>query len=1449
VNTDLKSLGNILKQEGTSRYERYLPALDPHTLSLDDRKLQDLIAYAQRYSKNLLYINGEGSEVDPADSWEFFFKRDIILLIANIATKSAPYLKTTYDQLSHQFNESKTLDHFKELVRFTFARYKKISNWYYASPTGSSLNADLRLYIGSYLQQELESLREILFYVHDSEGNHYKPENFKRELLNTSNKAELNDILNKENIWGLKDKENTSLRERIFGGSTEEEKLSNALIILNNCFDAVFHATETIINNCQHYFNETIHQQQDHAPHIALFISFLKLYGYVQEELNKIPQRHLDFYYKEVLRVKAKEATPDQAYVVFELAKGFDVYEIKKGTALSAGKDKQNKELVYETDEDFVVNKAQISSLYTIFIDQNKDNQPLNYYAEPICIKPANAAEPGAVAASWKMFGEAKPAAKTEIGFAIASTQFYLAKGKRTVTISFTFLDAITIEQFDTTIIKLLLTGEEGWLSSEKAEHSITINSLAKTNIYTLDLTFTISIKQESAIIAYNEALHLPQGAFATSFPVFQCILKYPPVPEQANEAQWEEYHNKISQLNVLQKLRISDTSIRVEVGSINHQASFDGIRDLLLQNHESDLDNKKPFYPFTTIPKVGSSFYIGCKDLFYKKIDKLSVNIAWMLPDNFSDHYSKYLPPYDSNKFTAAVSMLKDKEWVKIKDISIIDKDAVEPRFKAIKLEPGKVKLPDVAEQPEEVMSSFDSERKNGTIKLKLNYPDFGHSVYPQLLTSAVMEKAASQNATKNYHNIIKKELGDSAISIKYPEDINERTGSYRVVFDILENVADDERAKNMLVNSLNTIIRKHNGINLAVKPEERKVSEEEDEDNFGAEIVNDDNFIEEVLNFLKKVKLIDKNIHYDEDKQHAGDVINNIQDKVSTRADFMMPGDKELSKIIRSETAGAITRIGANVVDAILPMRQQGMPEPNIILDLIKKEVEATNEVINDMIAHKIALLLSANEIPAAPYSPLISNISISYTSVQPSKVGGDQFFHITPFGNLPINILESDPQAEVGAAAEVRETPVWLKTKYIFPKSIVIDQDVPGDVQGMLLLGIREWVPNQNLSLLVQLAEGTKLTDKKTPAVHWWYLRNYEWVKLKDDAKVSDSTYGLQTTGIIEFSIPQDATNKVNLFGQQALFWLCAGVARETDTFPRLADVVAQATWVTFKDQQNDPGHLALPLAAHKINSLVNKVTPIKKVSQPVSSFDGQVKEQDQNYYIRVSERLRHKSRAISNWDYERLVLEQFPFLYKVKCINNYYAGHFAVGHVTVVPVADLRNRNYKGTDLLLPKTSYIELKKIEEFLRARASPFVRIHAVNPQLDKILISCKVKFKNGIDKGYYLQKLNEDLIYFLTPWAKAEKEVQLFSAKVYASSIIDFIDQRDYVDFVADLVMKQYIENEQGDRVFCVNKQQSDALVETSFTTAHSILVSAPKHEIELVEESLYGGVPRAL
>jgi hypothetical protein len=52
-------------------------------------------------------------------------------------------------------------------------------------------------------------------------------------------------------------------------------------------------------------------------------------------------------------------------------------------------------------------------------------------------------------------------------------------------------------------------------------------------------------------------------------------------------------------------------------------------------------------------------------------------------------------------------------------------------------------------------------------------------------------------------------------------------------------------------------------------------------------------------------------------------------------------------------------------------------------------------------------------------------------------------------------------------------------------------------------------------------------------------------------------------------------------------------------------------------------------------------------------------------------------------------------------------------------------------------------------------------------------------------------MKNLKDEIVHFLTPWAYDENAEIKFNQKIYASSIINFIEERSYVDFITDFVV----------------------------------------------------------
>lgn len=459
----------------------------------------------------------------------------------------------------------------------------------------------------------------------------------------------------------------------------------------------------------------------------------------------------------------------------------------------------------------------------------------------------------------------------------------------------------------------------------------------------------------------------------------------------------------------------------------------------------------------------------------------------------------------------------------------------------------------------------------------------------------------------------------------------------------------------------------------------------------------------------------------------------------------------------------------------------------------------------------------------LPNEPYTPTIETLELNYTSEvtipfigelpEDFEEGIDQYFYVHPFG---VNRLDTTNEP---LAALVDPKP----TNFLLPQY---------NLEGNLYIGIEGLKPPQTLSVLFQHAEGSANPGADKQDITWSYLKDNYWVDLDNNKHIlADGTDGLLNTGIIWFDIPELITNNNTLlpFG---LHWLRASVTEQADAVCDLIEVRAQAVLAAFDDNGNDPDHLRIPLEAGTIKKLLSSNSAIDKVEQPYASFDGQIKEQKPEFYTRISERLRHKHRAITIWDYEHLILQKYSDVYKVKCINHTrYEGNLLTysemqpGHVTLIVISNVFNKN--AVDPLRPMTGLARLTDIDEYIRSIKPPCAEIHVKNPIYEEIKVDFQVKFHKKIDIGLHKQKLNQEIKNFLSPWVSDCPTEVRFGGRVHKSMILNFVEERSYVDYVTCFKMFHIIP---GDAAHDKTKD----IDEVSTSRAITILGSHDNHEV---------------
>jgi hypothetical protein len=472
----------------------------------------------------------------------------------------------------------------------------------------------------------------------------------------------------------------------------------------------------------------------------------------------------------------------------------------------------------------------------------------------------------------------------------------------------------------------------------------------------------------------------------------------------------------------------------------------------------------------------------------------------------------------------------------------------------------------------------------------------------------------------------------------------------------------------------------------------------------------------------------------------------------------------------------------------------------------------------------------------LPSEPYLPVLKSLSLDYAA-QSQMVPGEPhapaaFLALGPFG-----------------ATTVREG----EDARLVPEI---------DGSAALFLAVANMQPPANLSLLFQIDPGSAgLADVlQTGDAEWSYLGARDaWQRLNSSAVLVDSTQGFQKPGLITLGVPRDASLVTQIL-PAGFVWLRSLIRRPPESAARTLAIKTHAALARF-----EPGgvpladfgeHLAAGLAARAISKLVQRNANIKRVEQPDPSFGGRAEEEGADYFRRSSERLRHRRRAVTPWDIERLVLEAFPEVFKVKCLPHTDAdGLPRAGHTALVIVPNLRRT--VAANVLEPRAGAVLLGRIGEFLDGLESPFATTHVIPPVFERIRVEAYVVFAKGRDPGYHAGVLNDDLRRFLSPWAYQEGEDILFGARIYRSEILAFLEFRDYVDHVTVLNLYHSFEGPVRSGIgwmtigvdFFVRPNPRPAVadmmvgddlvvgrgVEVAETTqAHAILVSHPEHLI---------------
>ena len=400
----------------------------------------------------------------------------------------------------------------------------------------------------------------------------------------------------------------------------------------------------------------------------------------------------------------------------------------------------------------------------------------------------------------------------------------------------------------------------------------------------------------------------------------------------------------------------------------------------------------------------------------------------------------------------------------------------------------------------------------------------------------------------------------------------------------------------------------------------------------------------------------------------------------------------------------------------------------------------------------------------VPEKPYLPEMQNILIDYELFTDVSKDECQLFAVHPFMNVELDGKNKPLLYQVHAPA------IELQK---------------GQSQKCYYFGVANVNAGSGLSVYFDI-DNPIINDGNEYL--WSYFGQGRWMLFEESKIVRDNTEKLGKSGIVTFALPEDAELADDRI------WLCLSAVGKENRFPTVLSARTNCVTATFVDDGNELSHLKSGLPAQTIQKFVERNPKIKTVEQPYLSFGGKEAENDLDYYTRVSERLRHKGRASTVWDYERLALDAFPQISFALCIPHARLNdtdneiEFAPGCVAMLVCPDVDV--IRQEDMFKPVVPAVVIMEIRNYLKGLSSSHVSIDVWNFKYKEVKVTCEVHLKKEFsDVSYYRDKLNSDLRTFISPWTgdgdeKFDRSMTYNSKNV--ADVYSFLEQLEYVDFV---------------------------------------------------------------
>ena len=729
--------------------------LNPNNLLIDDRSFSDLILFISKLSDQIAFYNSknklDGTFSALLNSNEVFLLAEISKYpISKINNKRLQIVKKFDDSIEENFKKNML----NSYVELTNSMFFKINDWFLRSRknTHSKSTGSIENYIENVIDFNINEI-----------FNNYIFLQKKFNDLNIIDKKYLIDIKNFNSIvWKPKNLPKINFEKSESSITTISNALKQVVLISNKLYENIYKITI----RSEKSIEKSLTSNSSNNAHIGLLFTFLELFKNLQIDINKVTKKHLDYYFKNILKQSKLDLEKIKTFINIEIDENINKLILGDDNLIIAGQYDDGENIFFKMNDSISLNNAKISSLMTIYTSRNKMFEyKSSFRLISSVFSKYIAKNNGEVEAfnenekTFSTFGkdqnlltyDERTMENADIGFIISSPILKLSESDRKIAIDFYFeidsmkrlsdliIDISNLSDFNEEEIfyrifsdgfEIEYTTDLGWESIDNYEFNM------PTDWTDAKLSLEIKLdKLKPSFHNYNIDLH--NLKVDTENPVIKVNLRQ------------NQFYNSFSFLN---KMILNKIDINVYCESLKKMNVF---RDGELISIDSD------FEIFGPTAKQKSKLFIACEELFNKKIQNFE--IKWDFTNlneieyDLKKNYELYNYNIRNDSFKIKLSALSDFNYFNHSDKDLIfnlfnfKKNLLEDE-KIIKVE----KMSSLKVNPNYSLNSgeindFSNDLQTGIIRIELIEPKigFGFDQYPKIYA-----KQIANNTDKKIEN-----------------------------------------------------------------------------------------------------------------------------------------------------------------------------------------------------------------------------------------------------------------------------------------------------------------------------------------------------------------------------------------------------------------------------------------------------------------------------------------------------------------------------------------------------------------------------------------------------------------------------------------------------------------------------------------------------------------------